>query len=192
MAGNAVRLAMKRYLLLLMAAVAVSAEGHGVTSTSAKIEVRPSRLVEISVQFDFIELLNQGSKKYPLAIVTALPEDKFGLLYNEVVKLFDRELKVLLDNEKTALNKRYPSQQQVFNLLKSQLFDSRFSTRSLIPYTYSDRRYFQVVSFDLKLVTTQQLDKLAVIFPQQLGDVYVTFSKSSSRSAHRGELWQPN
>tara|TARA_B110000503_G_C7019340_1_gene359062 strand:+ start:122 stop:700 length:579 start_codon:yes stop_codon:yes gene_type:complete len=192
MAGNAVRLAMKRYLLLLMAAVAVSAEGHGVTSTSAKIEVRPSRLVEISVQFDFIELLNQGSKKYPLAIVTALPEDKFGLLYNEVVKLFDRELKVLLDNEKTVLNKRYPSQQQMFNLLKSQLFDSRFSTRSLIPYTYSDRRYFQVVSFDFKLVTTQQLDKLAVIFPPQLGDVYVTFSKSSSRSAHPGELWQPN
>ena len=171
MIATAIRIVIKPYLLLVMAVVAVSSEGHGLTSTSAKIEVRPSRLVEISVQFDFIELLNQGSRRYPLAIVAALPEDKFGLLYKEVVKLFDRELKVLLSNEQVVLNRRYPSQQQVFSLLKNQFVDSQFSTKSRMPYTYSDRRFFQVMSFDFKLVTTKKLENLAVIFPQQLGDV---------------------
>jgi len=192
MIATAIRIVIKPYLLLVMAVVAVSAEGHGLTSTSAKIEVRPSRLVEISVQFDFIELLNQGSRRYPLAIVAALPEDKFGLLYKEVVKLFDRELKVLLSNEQVVLNRRYPSQQQVFSLLKNQFVDSQFSTKSRMPYTYSDRRFFQVMSFDFKLVTTKKLENLAVIFPQQLGDVYVTFSKAKSSSTHPGERWQAN
>jgi hypothetical protein len=192
MLSNPVMLALRRCLLLLMITAVLSAEGHGLTSASAKIEVRPSRLVELSVQFDFIELLNHGSKVYPLAVVASLPEEKFALLYREVIKLFDNEVKVMLGNKAVVLNKRYPTAQQMFSLLKGQLVDSQFSNQTSKLYTYSDRRFFQVLSFDFKLITAQQLNDMQVTFPKELGDIYVTYSKSKSSSLHPGEPWQPN
>mgnify|MGYP001130771186 FL=1 len=110
---------------MLMATTVLSVEGHGLASASAKIEVRPNRLVELRVQFDFIELLNHGSKVYTLAVVAALPDEKFALLYKEVIKLFDNELKVMLGTKAVVLNKRYPTAQQMFSLLKGQLVDSQ-------------------------------------------------------------------
>jgi hypothetical protein len=185
-------LTLKRCLLILVATAALSVEGHGLASASAKIEVRPSRLVELTVQFDFIELLNHGSKVYPLPVVASLPEEKFALLYKEVIKLFDNELKVMLDTKAVVLNKRYPTEQQMFSLLKGQMVDSQFSSQVSAPYTYSDRRFFQVLSFDFKLITSQQLSDMKVTFPKQLGDIYVTYSRSKSSSLHPGEPWQPN
>jgi|TARA_B110000967_G_C18614319_1_gene425571 hypothetical protein len=192
MAYKRALLVLKRCLLILVATAALSVEGHGLASASAKIEVRPSRLVELTVQFDFIELLNHGSKVYPLPIVASLPEEKFALLYKEVIKLFDNELKVMLDTKAVVLNKRYPTEQQMFSLLKGQMVDSQFSSQVSAPYTYSDRRFFQVLSFDFKLITSQQLSDMKVTFPKQLGDIYVTYSRSKSSSLHPGEPWQPN
>jgi hypothetical protein len=192
MAYKRALLVLKRCLLILVATAALSVEGHGLASASAKIEVRPSRLVELTVQFDFIELLNHGSKVYPLPIVASLPEEKFALLYKEVIKLFDNELKVMLDTKAVLLNKRYPTEQQMFSLLKGQMVDSQFSSQVSAPYTYSDRRFFQVLSFDFKLITSQQLSDMKVTFPKQLGDIYVTYSRSKSSSLHPGEPWQPN
>ena len=192
MAYKRALLVLKRCLLILVATAALSVEGHGLASASAKIEVRPSRLVELTVQFDFIELLNHGSKVYPLPIVASLPEEKFALLYKEVIKLFDNELKVMLDTKAVVLNKRYPTEQQMFSLLKGQMVDSQFSSQVSAPYTYSDRRFFQVLSFDFKLITSQQLSDMKVTFPKQLGDIYVTYSRSKSSSLHPGEPWQHN
>ena len=192
MAYKRALLVLKRCLLILVATAALSVEGHGLASASAKIEVRPSRLVELTVQFDFIELLNHGSKVYPLPIVASLPEEKFALLYKEVIKLFDNELKVMLDTKAVVLNKRYPTEQQMFSLLKGQMVDSQFSSQVSAPYTYSDRRFFQVLSFDFKLITSQQLSDMKVTFPKQLGDIYVTYSRSKSSSLHPGEPWLPN
>ena len=192
MAYKRALLVLKRCLLILVATAALSVEGHGLASASAKIEVRPSRLVELTVQFDFIELLNHGSKVYPLPVVASLPEEKFALLYKEVIKLFDKELKVMLGTKAVVLNKRYPTEQQMFSLLKGQMVDSQFSNQVSAPYTYSDRRFFQVLSFDFKLITAQQLSDMKVTFPKQLGDIYVTYSKSKSSSLHPGEPWQPN
>ena len=192
MAYKRALLVLKRCLLILVATAALSVEGHGLASASAKIEVRPSRLVELTVQFDFIELLNHGSKVYPLPVVASLPEEKFALLYKEVIKLFDNELKVMLDTKAVVLNKRYPTEQQMFSLLKGQMVDSQFSSQVSAPYTYSDRRFFQVLSFDFKLITSQQLSDMKVTFPKQLGDIYVTYSRSKSSSLHPGEPWQPN
>ncbi|UVW34029.1 hypothetical protein NYF23_08260 [SAR92 clade bacterium H455] len=192
MASNPLMLVLKRCLLLVAITAVISAEGHGLSSASAKIEVRPSRLVELSVQFDFIKLLNHGANAYPLAVVASLPEQKFALLYKEVIKLFDNELKVMVGNKAVVLNKRYPTEQQMLSLLKGQLVDAQFSSQGSMPYTYSDRRFFQVLSFDFKLITAQQLSDMQVTFPKELGDIYITYSKSKSSNLHPGESWQPN
>ena len=192
LASNRVILALRHCLLMLMATTVLSVEGHGLASASAKIEVRPNRLVELRVQFDFIELLNHDSKVYPLAVVAALPDEKFALLYKEVIKLFDNELKVMLGTKAVVLNKRYPTAQQMFSLLKGQLVDSQFSNPASKLYTYSDRRFFQVLAFDFKLLTAQESSQLKVTFPKELGDIYITYSKPKSSSLHPGESWQPN
>jgi len=191
-ASNRAIQVLRRCLLMLMTTAALSVEGHGLASASAKIEVRPSRLVELTVQFDFVELLNHGPKAYPLAVVAALPDEKFALLYKEVIKLFDSELKVAVGTKAVVLNKRYPTAQQMFSLLKGQLVNSQFSNQTSKLYTYSDRRFFQVLAFDFKLATAQELNQLTVTFPKELGDIYITYSKPKSSSLHPGEPWQPN
>jgi|TARA_B110000238_G_scaffold182901_1_gene209037 hypothetical protein len=190
MLDNKIRLLMMSIILLLISTLSLPAQSHGLTSASAKIEVRPSRLVEISVQFDFIELLNHSSKQYPLPIVAALPEDKFNLLYLEVLKLFTMKMKISIGDKLIDVNKRFPTVQQVKSVLQSQFMNSQFSAQSNLPYTFSDRRFFQIVSFDFKLKSLEKIDDLKVLFPDELGDIYVTYSTTNSGHVNSGKVWE--
>ncbi len=167
--------------------------GHGVTSTTAKLEVRPNNLVELRVQFDLIELLNHNATKYSLPQVASLKPETFGLLYQEIIKLFNTQLKIKNANALVATNKRYPSKEQVFNLLKRELINVNFSSpQKETPYTFSDRRYYQQFYFDFRINTEKDLDHLQVEFPKELGNVYVTISRSVTRELHKGEVWNPH
>ena len=167
--------------------------GHGVTSTTAQLEVRPNNLVELKVQFDLIELLNHHGTKYTLAQVAALKPETFGVLYREVIKLFNKRLKLKVGNSLVKINKRYPSAEQVLNLLKRELIHVNFSSpQKETPYTFSDRRYYQQFYLDFRANIEKDLGRLQVEFPKELGNVYVTLSTSVTRELHKGETWKPN
>ena len=166
---------------------------HGITSTTAKLEVRPNNLVELNIQFDLIELLNHHGTKYTLAQVAALKPQTFSVLYQEITKLFDTQLKLKVRNNLLKTNKRYPSAQQVLNLLKRELIDVNFSSpQKQIPYTFSDRRYYQQFYFDFRANIEKDLSQLQIEFPKELGNVYVTVSTSATRELHKGEIWNPS
>ena len=168
---------------------------HGLTSTTAKIALRPGNLIELRVQFDFMGILNHRSHDYSLPVIASLPEDKFGLLYNEVIKLFKTKLTVKLGNDSLTdtitTNMRFPSQQQVMNVLKRQFIQSQFlQDKNNTPYTFSDRRFYQVFSFDFRLNALEDLKDLSITFPKPLGEVYVTYSESSNQAIHSGSDWR--
>ena len=166
---------------------------HGITSTTAKLEVRPNNLVELNIQFDLIELLNHHGTKYTLAQVAALKPQTFSVLYQEITKLFYTQLKLKVRNNLLKTNKRYPSAQQVLNLLKRELIDVNFSSpQKQIPYTFSDRRYYQQFYFDFRANIEKDLSQLQIEFPKELGNVYVTVSTSATRELHKGEIWNPS
>lgn len=177
-------------LLFIVSLMAIKAYGHGLVSASSKIELRPHNLVEIQVQFDFIKLLNHSSKDYALPVVASLPKEKFGLLYTEVIKLFDKQLQIKKGKGLIAFNKRYPSQEQVFEVVKKQFIEQKFSSRNKgAPYTFSDRRYYQVFNFDFKISKKEDLDKLNITFPKPLGNMDITYSEPTTKELHKGEAW---
>ena len=176
--------------LFIISLMAFKAYGHGLVSASSKIKLRPHNLVEIQVQFDFIKLLNHSSKNYALPVVASLPKEKFGLLYSEVIKLFDKQLQVKKDKGLIGLNKRYPSQERVFELVKKQFIEQKFSSKNKgTPYTFSDRRYYQVFNFDFKISKKEDLNKLKITFPKPLGNIDVTYSEPTTKELHKGEAW---
>lgn len=177
---------------LLLCLFPLMAIGHGVTSTTAKLEVRPNNLIELNVQFDFIALLNHKATKYSLPQIASLKTETFGILYQEVIKLFNQKLKVIRGSEQVITNKRYPSHEQVLKLLKRELIEVNFSsTTKETPYTFSDRRFYQQFYFDFRLNSSKDLGQLQVVFPKELGNVYVTISQSNTRELHKGEAWRP-
>ena len=167
--------------------------GHGLKSATANIEVRPNNLVELKVQFDLKKLLNHNSNQYSIPILAALSEEKFALLYNEIIKLFDNHLQIKNGDKSISINKRYPSQQQIRQVIKRQFIKSKLMAKQAVePYTFSDRRYYQVFYFDFKLNVKNDLEALSISFPPELGNIYITFSESSNHEIHSGEKWQLN
>ena len=179
------------FFLSFLSFLSFNALSHGVKSATANVEVRPGNLIELKVQFDLIKLLNHNSNQYSLALIAALPDEKFALFYQEIIKLFDKRLMIKSAGKPVSVNKRYPSQQQVAQLIKRQFISSRLSTEQATdPYTFSDRRYYQVFYFDFRLSSKQDLDNLSVVFPPELGNIYITLSHSSNHEVHSGEAWR--
>ena len=149
--------------------------------------------MELKIQFDLIELLNHHGTKYTLAQVAALKPETFSVLYQEVIKLFNARLKLTIGDRLVKTNQRYPSAEQVLNLLKRELIYVNFSSpQKETPYTFSDRRYYQQFYFDFRANIEKDLSQLQVEFPKELGNVYVTISTSVTRELHKGETWKPS
>ena len=177
---------------ILLCLFPLMALGHGVTSATAKLEVRPNNLVELKVQFDFIELLNHKAIKYSLPQIASLKPETFAVIYQEVIKLFNNQLTITHGDKFVTTNKRYPSNEQVLKLLKRELIEVNFSSpNKQAPYTFSDRRFYQQFYFDFRLNNAEDLSQLQVAFPKELGNVYVTVSQSTTRELHKGEMWRP-
>lgn len=179
-----------RLLFIALILSSFNAYSHGITATSAEIQVRPSNLIELKLQFNWMDLLNHQSNQYSLAVVASLPEDQFALLYNAVKKLFQTELVIKKGATRLELNMRFPSQDQVFKLLKREFVETQFQrTQTDIPYTFSDRRFYQVFYVDFLIDSHQDINALSISFPKPLGDIYTTLSYSSNQELHEGTVW---
>jgi hypothetical protein len=176
-------------LLAVLLSVPLNAISHGVISATAKITHREFNIVEIQVQFDLINLLNHNSKNYPLPIVASLPNDQFGQLYNEVKKLFARSLKVKIAEKLIPLNHRFPSQDAMFGVISRQFLEQSLARKKNVPYTFSDRRFYQVVYFDFRVTGESDINQLAISFPKELGNLGVTFVESFTKEVHSGSTW---
>ena len=184
---------MKLISLTMLCFLSGNAFGHGLKSATANIEVRPNNLIELKVQFDLNKLLNHNSNQYSTMTLAALSEEKFAFLYNEIIKLFDNHLQVNNAGKSITINKRYPTQQQMFQVIKRQFIKSKFTAKQAAePYTFSDRRYYQVFYFDFKLSAKEDLAALSISFPSELGNIYITFSESTNYEIHSGKMWQLN
>lgn len=173
--------------------VSMNAYTHGITSTTATIALRPANLVELQVQFNFIDLLNHKSNNYSLPLIASLSDDKFGLLYQEVIKLFNKELRITKGIEILEINARFPTQIQMFDLIKREFIEKRVMKNAKnIPYTFDERRFYQVVYFDFLINSAEDIQKLSITFPQPLGTVYVTLTQSSNQEVHKGAAWKGN
>ena len=177
--------------LLLILFVAPRTYAHGISTATAKIEMRPGNLIELKIQFNLIDLLNHKEKKYSLPLIASLSEEKFGLFYKEIVKLFKQNLMIKIADQPINSNARLPTQAQMFALLKREFIETKFSkNQQNIPYTFSDRRFYQIFYFDFRLKSPQDLEKLSIQFPQQLGTIYTTFTQSSNQEVHQGIPWK--
>ena len=180
---------LKAFSLALLMLIPNLFYAHGLSSASAKIELRPANLIEIQVQFNFIDLLNHKSHDYALPIIASLPKEKFELLYNEVIKLFKKNLLVKLKGKSIKLNRRFPSKEQVFNLLQQEFIGSKVM-RNIKPYTFSDRRFYQQFYFDFRLKSKKDLEQLKIQFPKELRGLYVTYTESKNQALNQGGTWQ--
>ncbi len=81
-----------------------------------------------------------------------------------------------------------PAQEKMFSLIKTEFIESKINHTT--PYTYSDRRFYQVLNFDVRLSNIKDMAQLSIIFPKELGDVYVTYTQSNNQEIHPGETWQ--
>ncbi len=179
------------FALFLIVFVAPCTYAHGISTATAKIEMRPGNLIELKIQFNLIDLLNHNEKKYSLPLIASLSEEKFGLFYKEIVKLFKQNLIIKIADQPINSNARLPTQAQMFALLKREFIETKFSkNQQNIPYTFSDRRFYQVFYFDFRLKNPQDLEKLFIQFPQQLGTIYTTFTQSSNQEIHQGDSWK--
>ena len=176
------------FIFINVMTLSTNSYSHGIKTATAKISARPAGVVEISVQFNFIDLLNHNSHDYSLPVIAALSEKEFGLLYKEVIKLFKNNLKIKNGTKTLPPNIRFPTQAQMFSLIKSEFINSKITHKK--PYTFSDRRFYQVMHFDVRLTGKQDLAKLSINFPKELGGVYVTYTESSNQEIHHGETWR--
>lgn len=176
------------FIFISAMSLSINSYSHGISSATAKISARPAGVVEISVQFNFIDLLNHNSHEYSLAVIAALSDKEFGLLYKEVIKLFKNNLTIKKGTKTLPPNMRIPTQAQMFSLIKSEFINSKIIHKN--PYTFSDRRFYQVMNFDVRLTDKQDLAQLSIDFPKELGDVYVTYTESNNQEIHRGETWR--
>lgn len=176
--------------LIALIFLSFNAYGHGITATSAEIQVRPSNLIELKLQFNWIDLLNYQSNQYTLPVVASLPKEKFTLLYNEVKKLFQKELVIKKGSTRLEMNMRFPSQEQVLKLLKREFVESQLQqTQTDIPYTFSDRRFYQIFYVDFLIDSHKDINALSISFPKPLGNIYTTLSYSSNQELHQGTVW---
>lgn len=163
---------------------------HGIKAPTAKVELRSQNIINIQVQFNLIDLLNYKSKNYSLMAVAALPKAKFEKLYQEVIKLFNRSFTVKRAEKIIELNKRYPSSEQVYQLIQREFIEKKVTASDKhIPYTFSERRFYQLFNFDIRLKTIGDIKNVNISFPKELGDVYVTYSNSKTMELHTGETW---
>lgn len=204
--------------LVMTCLFSIYADAHGVASSTAKVEYRSSNIVELKIQFELPPVLNYSnsaqphsqraslhdhpgalgkphstvpSNPYRLPVLASLSEDQFALLYKDLVALFERSVRVYLNGKEIALHARYPSQSQMFELVKQQFAeDMIMKGRKTVPYTFSDRRFYQQFYYDFKLASKQDLPDLEVVFPNELGSIYVTYSQSVSYELHSGERWK--
>lgn len=164
--------------------------GHGISSATARVSLRPGSLIELQVQFNFIHLLNYKSHDYALPVIASLPEEKFGLLYDQVLKLFKEKLLIKMGPDALKMNMRFPSARQVQEVLKREFIETKFKKRNeKALYTFSDRRFYQVFYFDFRLPSAQAVQDLSIAFPKELGAVYVTYTESANKEVHPGDAW---
>lgn len=190
-----IRFYVRLMMTLFLSFVSFYNYSHGVISTTAEVTHRPNNLIEIQVQFDFIKLLNFYKNQYSLQQIVSLSPNDFGRLNQEVVKLFKRKLIVKHQGKVIAMNKRFPNDKQIFNLLKQEfLYQQIPEQQQMLPYTYSTRRFYQQFYFDVKLPSSlaknEIFDTLAIQFPAELGDINVTFTQSNNYELHQGDVWQ--
>ena len=170
---------------------------HGIKSSSATIEVLPNRLVNIKVQFHIVDFLHNTpeSRALPLQVLASMPKKMFALLYQSVLAIFDAELQVTLRSQASlnpkpvSLNLRLPTSEQAHRLLKRELVENNHSGQGSPPYTFDDRRFYQVFNYDFRLSTEQNIGDLNIIFPRELGEVYVSFITPQMRHVEPGKIW---
>ena len=164
------------FMLILVSSQMVCA--HGVKNTSASIEIRPNGLVELQIQFHFVDVLNHIGKDTDLVSIAAIKPKQFQVLYQTVQQLFDKGLVVTYGKKELALNERYPSTEQALELTKREFLEKTYLSDKSIPYTYSDRRFYQVFSFDFKLPKNSEIKDIKVSLSKELGEVNLTLSQS--------------
>lgn len=179
---------MKTLFFLITTLLSLNAYSHGVTQASANIILRPNNLVELKIQFDFIKLLNHKSDSYSLPFIVTLSPEKFSLLYKEVIKLFEKKLKIKNKKYTILLNKRYPTEEQILQLLKTELFESKIRKSGHL-YTQSDRRFYQAFIYDFRIKSKSDISNLHISFPEELGDIYVTLSESTNSLLPKNRVW---
>ena len=187
------------FLLIIVALMTFSAgvNAHGIKSSSATVEVLPNRLVNIKVQFHMVDVLHAapGTSALTLPVVAAMPEQMFASLYEAMLAEFDVGLQASLlaqpglSRQSVVLNKRLPSAQQVQGVLKRELVESKYAGQGKPPYTFNDRRFYQIFNYDFRLAPGQSIDDLKIVFPAQLGEIFVSFTAPQTRNVAPGETW---
>ena len=174
-----------------------TAYGHGLRESTAEIKVLENRLVTIKVQFNLIDYLNSEARsKSPidLEMISVMPEGMFESVYASVTESFLSGMQVFckrLDGsaQRIHINARFPSAQQAKGLIKRERVEKQYSGNGKPPYTYSDRRFFQVFNFDFRLAKGDSIDCLRMRFPSQLADVFTSFSEQQTRHVAPMSEW---
>jgi len=78
----------------------------------------------------------------------------------------------------------------MFDLIKREFIESRLIQGAKnIPYTFNERRFYQVFYFDFLISSPRDLQELSIAFPKELGTVYTTFTESTNQELHQGDIW---
>lgn len=182
------------HAMLIMVALSINSSGvyaHGVKSSSATVEILPNRLVNLKVQFHLLDFLHHSPESGVLTLpaVASMPEHMFVSLYQSVLADFDDNLQVSLGEEPAVLNLRLPSPRQAHGLLKREFVESKYAGQGSPPYTFDDRRFYQIFNYDFRLTPEQNIDDLHIRFPSKLGKIYVSFVSPQTRDVTPGEIW---
>lgn len=190
---------------------------HGLISSAATITSRANHLMEIKLQFNLLTVIDNledihnindkinastdtmahrahstaKHQRYTLSQLVALSDKQFSVLYKELITHLDKSLQVSIAGRNITLNKRYPSQQQVSSLIKREFIESLMSEKAKrsTPYTYNERRHYQVFYVGFKVNNEAERNALKVTFPDALGDLNVTYSESTTSLLHKGQVW---
>lgn len=162
---------------------------HGVSNTTATINLRPHGMVELNVQFHFIDLMHHMHKGINLASVAAMTPEKFKPLYQSVVELFDRQLILTQNKNRLVLHARYPDIGQVLGLLKREFLEKSHGIDKNAPYTFGDRRFYQVFTFDVTLPNKNNIKSVKVSLPKTLGEVNLTINQSLTCHLNQVTAW---
>lgn len=166
--------------------------GHGIISSTANITERGNGLVELKIQFDLVTFLQNSQSPKTLQQLSTLEPEHFSNIYKDVIHEFKKGLNVTQGKKAIALNQRFPSSEDVHALLKREFIESKLSkqAKKSIPYTFNERRFYQVFFMDFKIKKGSDLQSLSIQFPKALRNMYVTYSKSHTSELHTGETWR--
>ena len=184
---------------------------HGLKDPTANIEVFPNGLVNIKVQFyllDFLKRQGAANETVDLAALAVMPPPVFQMVYDTVRQAFVEQLTVTchaakldrktagelqaepqFDAQQLILNRRFPSGEQAHRLIQREVVEAQYANSGKPPYTYDDRRFFQVFNADFKLTAKQSAECLRIRLPSELGTVYVSYSSIQARHVDADEEW---